>query len=108
MASRSSPRLQAAAESKGRRARCRTPAASAQRRPSSVVQLVRSDYALGFSYTTRGALGTPDVFETFTASVVDAKSGRIVATGNFGQGGLTGKQVSTVLDEFVNQLAAKR
>ncbi|HEY4303424.1 MAG TPA: hypothetical protein VGM82_03095 [Gemmatimonadaceae bacterium] len=73
-----------------------------------IVRLVHSDFALRFSYTTRAALGTADVFETFAASVIDAKTGRVVATGSFGQGGLSGRQVSTVLDEFVDQLTPKR
>jgi hypothetical protein len=68
------------------------------------VQRVRSDYALRYSYRTRMGLGTGDVFETFTATIIDLRTGAVVAAADFSQGGLTGKQVGTVLSEFVDQL----
>jgi hypothetical protein len=68
------------------------------------VQRVRSEYALRYSYTTRQGLGTNDVFQSFTATIVDLSTGALVAAADFSQGGLTGKQVGTVLREFVEQL----
>ena len=68
------------------------------------VQRVRSEYALRYSYTTRMGLGTNDVFQSFTATIVNLSTGALVAAADFSQGGLTGKQVGTVLREFVEQL----
>lgn len=68
------------------------------------VQRVRSDYALRYTYASRSALGTNDVFESFTATIIDLTNGALVVAADFAQGGLTGKQVGTVLKEFVDQL----
>jgi hypothetical protein len=70
----------------------------------SAVRRVRSAFVLRYSYRTRAGLGTSDVFETFTATISDLRSGAIVAAADFSQGGLTGKQVGTVLQEFVDKL----
>lgn len=72
------------------------------------VQRVRSEYALRYSYTTRMALGTNDVFQSFTATIVNLSTGALVAAADFTQGGLTGKQVGTVLKEFVDQLPQQK
>lgn len=72
------------------------------------VQRVRSDYVLRFEYRTRAGLGTSDVFETFTATLIDTGTGAVLAAADFSQGGLTGKQVGTVLREFVEQLPKRK
>jgi len=68
------------------------------------VQRVHSQYALRYRYATRSALGTNDVFESFTATIMNLANGAIVVAADFTQGGLTGKQVGTVLKEFLDQL----
>lgn len=72
------------------------------------VQRVRSDYVLRYRYQTRMGLGTSDVFQTFTATISDVRTGAVVAAADFSQGGLTGKQVGTVLREFVEQLPQRK
>ena len=72
------------------------------------VQRVRSEYVLRYSYTTRMGLGTNDVFQSFTATIVNLSTGALVAAADFSQGGLTGKHVGTVLREFVEQLPVPR
>jgi len=54
------------------------------------------------------ALGTNDVFQSFTATIVNLSTGALVAAADFTQGGLTGKQVGTVLREFVDQLPQQK
>ncbi len=62
-------------------------------------------YALRFTYRTRADFPAGRVFEGFNATVVEMKSGQIVASAEFSQGQFSGKTIDAVIREFVSELS---
>jgi len=72
--------------------------------PGGGVQLVRSDYALSYSYAPRSGLGTNDMFQNFSATLVDLRTGALVAAAVPELRELTGKRITAVLKRFVDDI----
>jgi len=71
------------------------------------VQEIPSIFILKFDYKHRMDWPHGNVFENFSATVVDLHNGEIVASVDFSQGGFGSKSITGVLTEFVDELAKK-
>lgn len=69
------------------------------------VTKLKADYALRYSYGTRADFPAGRVFTSFIATVVQIKSGTIVASADFTQGAFSGRTIDSVLRDFIKRLA---
>jgi hypothetical protein len=70
------------------------------------VKRMRSEYVLEFSYSTRPDFPNVWVFSSFSATVINLDTGKIIASANFSQGGFTSDTINTVLTNFVDKLVS--
>ncbi len=70
------------------------------------VREVRSVYIFRFDYRTRLDIPHGEVFSTFTGTLVDLRSGEVVASADFAQSGFGSESVSDVLNNIVGQLSS--
>jgi len=68
------------------------------------VKKLASVYMLTFSYTTRSDFPHGKVFSSFTASVVDLRTGKLVSAIRFNQGPMGGSSINAVLEKAVEKL----
>jgi hypothetical protein len=75
--------------------------------PDGGVQLVRSDYALSYNYAPRIDLDTNHIFQNFqnfSATMVDLRTGALVAAAVPELRELTGKSITAVLKRFLDDI----
>jgi hypothetical protein len=71
------------------------------------VQVVRSDYVLSYNYAPRMDLDTNEIFQNFqnfSATIVDLRTGALVAAAVPELRALTGKRIAVVLKRFLDDI----
>lgn len=70
----------------------------------SHVKEVRSVYLFSFSYATRPDFPQGEVFTSFTGSIIDLRTGQLVASLRFSQGAFGSKSMTSALERMLKDL----